>query len=158
MPQLVVGGFVEPGQRLPLVEQLAQPVGAVAPVVALRRSSRPRRRSRSLACLGLLELAGALGSRRCLALLRRSAAPSASSRALEPGEVADRVGSTSWAATCLTDSVASSGVSAPGRDPLLEQLHLEGQRVEAPVKKASASSGVPSGYWPTARSPSAVRT
>ncbi len=34
-PQGVVGGPVEPGERLPLVEQLAQPVRAVAPVVAL---------------------------------------------------------------------------------------------------------------------------
>src|SRR4029078_12644181 len=34
-PQLVVCGSVDPGQRLPLVQQLAEAVRAVAPVVAL---------------------------------------------------------------------------------------------------------------------------
>ena len=34
-PQRVVGGLVDPRERLPLVEQVAQPVGATAPVVAV---------------------------------------------------------------------------------------------------------------------------
>ena len=37
MPELVVGRPVEPGQRLPLVQQLAEPVDPTAPVVAGRQ-------------------------------------------------------------------------------------------------------------------------
>ena len=89
-PQRVVGGPVDAGERLPLVEQLAQPVGAVAPVGAggellglgddpllARPWPRPASAARS-----------ALRASRCSPITGANA----SSRAEQAVEVADRVG------------------------------------------------------------------
>ena len=88
-PQRVVGGPVDPGECLPLVEQLAQPVGAVAPVAALGE----------LLGLGddLLLLASVASAARCaFSAWRASRWPSMTGRErVEPAdqrvEVADRV-------------------------------------------------------------------
>ena len=63
-PQRVVDRLLEPGERLPLVEQLAHPVGAVAPVVALATSFSASAAIRSLSPRASSSLR-ARSSRRC---------------------------------------------------------------------------------------------
>ena len=106
-PQRVVGGPVDAGQRLPLVEQLAQPVGAVAPVVALGE------------LLGLgddgllrdLRLGGALGPLGLarLALASAITGPSASSRPASAARSPTALASTTCSRTVFTDSAGLLG-------------------------------------------------
>ena len=121
MPQLVVARPVEPGERLPLVQQLAQPVDPVPPVVA--GGDR----------LGL-------GHELVLARwLPRFAARSAlrSSRwwatigveGFQPGpqavQVADGLGIVDRAGHLLDRGAGVVGGHGARLDPLLQQVHLE---------------------------------
>ena len=112
-PQRVVGGPVDARERLPLVEQLAQPVGAVAPVGALRRSSRPRRRaSPSAPSTPPASCAfSTLRASRCSSMTGLSASRRADSAARSPTALA----SVTCPSTVLTDSFASSGDITPER-------------------------------------------
>ena len=51
------------------------------------------------------------------------------------------LGSTSWAATCLIDSVASSGLSAPAVTRCSSSCTSKASASKRRVKNASASSG-----------------
>ena len=110
-PQRVVGGPVDAGERLPLVEQLAHPVGAVAPVGALGE----RLGLGDDLLLALAGLGGALGALDLagLALLlehRRRARPAAPVRAARSPTA---LASATWSRTVRTDAAASSGDITP---------------------------------------------
>jgi hypothetical protein len=66
--------------------------------------------------------------------------------------------SATCACTVRTEAAASSGVITPDLIRCSSRSTSKASASYRSVKKASASSGEPSGYWPTERSPSAVFT
>ena len=145
LPQAVVGRLVEAGQRLPLVEQVAQPVGTAAPVVAL---GKPLGLGDDLVLLdlglgGTLRLLDPLG----LPLDRdhRCGRVEASGQA---GEVTDGVGRGDLLTETLHRGGCLLGGQLPGVDPLLEEVHLEGERVEAIGVELQRLLGAPLGVLP----------
>ena len=128
LPQLVVGGAVDARERLPLVEETAQPVGAGPPVAAggERLGLGDDLLLGGLGLDGALRLLGLAG----LALqgdhrAERVEAPD------ERAEVADGVGLGDLGGDGLDRLGGLLGRHHARPDPLLEQLDLEGQRLEA---------------------------
>jgi hypothetical protein len=133
-----------------------EPVDAAAPVVALRRASRPRRPSppwrRRVAscCLARSALRASDASASFGAIASRRAASDARS----PTALAsvDR-------GTQRLDRVPGVvGCQCAGGEPLLQQSDLQVEASKRRTKKANASSALTSGTCPTTRSPSSVVT
>ena len=82
----------------------------------------------------------------------------ASRRATSPSRSPTACASATCALTVLTDPAASSGASAPDLIRCSSRSTSNASASKRSVKNLSASSGEPSGYWPTDLSPSVVRT
>ncbi len=128
LPQRVVGGAVDARQGLPQLQQVAQLVGATAPVVA----------GRDLLGLGDQLLLLGLGLGGLLGLLDLAGLTQDGEHGAEGveatdqrGEVADGVGVADLGADCLDRLRGLLGCELGAVDPLLEELHLEGERGEA---------------------------
>ena len=96
----------------------------------------------------------ALRASRCTS----STGPSASSRAVRAARSPTAFASSTWVRTVRTDAVASSGDITPDWTRFSSSSTSNASASKRSVKNFSASAGVPSGYWPTGRSPSAVLT
>jgi hypothetical protein len=119
VPQRVVGRPVQPGECLPLVEQVAEPVGAVAPVVALAELL-GLDHDLLLAFPRLLDLLRALPPA-YLALLREHR-PERVEPGRECGEVADRVGVGDLVADLLHRLARLVGRERRAVDALFEEV------------------------------------
>ena len=127
-PQGVVGGPVEPGELLPRRQQLAEPVGAVAPVGAV---GEPLGLGDEL----LLRRLGLGALLRPLLLARRALDGDHRGQRVEAGgegdEVTDRVGVDDLLAQRLDRRGGLLGRQPPGGHALLEQVDLALELLEA---------------------------
>jgi hypothetical protein len=109
--------------------------------------------------LGLLGLGGLLRPLGLAGLaLLLDDRPEPSSRAVSEARSPTAFAPSTCCETVFTDSIASSGDITPDRIRCSRSSTSNASASNRSVKKASASSGVPAGYWPTDLSPSAVRT